>query len=159
MQSRCWPTWLVLWPYAGISFALIQGQHPAFADSMHWQVWVAVGALLCLVNVICALRRKAQTALIGMIAKLLLIPFYVISFFFGLILFAAFPMALIILFLLDGMYMLTTSAYTLRSLYLAWRGGTLSTGRAIALAVSQCIFVLDVPCSIAIYAIEKRRSH
>ena len=54
---------------------------------------------------------------------------------------------------------LATSAYTLRGVYLGWRGGRLSAGWAIALAISQCIFVLDVLGSIAIYAIEKRRSH
>ena len=52
---------------------------------------------------------------------------------------------------------LSTSAYTLRGVYLAWRGKTLSTVWAMILAVSQCIFVLDVPVSIALFIYEKRR--
>ena len=54
--------------------------------------------------------------------------------------------------------LLATSAYTLRASYLGWRSGQLAAVRAAVLAISQLIFVLDVPGSILIYAIEKRRS-
>ena len=62
-------------------------------------------------------------------------------------------------FLLTNLCMLAApSAYTLRGLYLAWNGRRLRKGWAAVLAASQCIFVLDVPGSCTLYAIEKRRS-
>ena len=151
---------LLLWPYAGLVLTDIQVRYGLFADHPHivHQVWLAVAAVLCLLNVICAVRRREKLLLAGMTAKLVMIPFYGASFFLGMILLAASPPAIIMVFLVDGMYLLATSAYTLRGLYLAWRGGRLSTGWTLVLAVSQCIFVLDVPGSIALYAIEKRRS-
>ena len=151
---------LVLWPYAGLVLTDLQIQLDVFSGSrtMLWQVWLVGAAVLCLLNMICAVRRKEQLVLAGMTAKLLLIPFYGISFFCGLILFAAAPPAVLIMVLLDGLYMLATSAYTLRGVYLAWRAGRMSAGWAIVLAISQCIFVLDVPGSIALYIYEKRRS-
>lgn len=151
------PLLLVVWTYAGILLSNLQIQAEVFTN-VPWQVWMAGAALLCVVNVICALRRKMHPALSGMIAKLLLIPFYVVSLFFGLILFAM-PAVMLLIFLLDGLYLLATSAYTLRGLYQTWRGGGLPAGWAIVLGISQLIFVLDVPGSIVLYAIEKRRSH
>lgn len=157
MRSRCWPVLLVLWPYAGILLAWVRqyGEYPMVL----WLVWLAGLAVLCLVNVIGALRREKQTALIGMTAKLLLIPYYIVSLFLGLILFiSAVPVILMVL-LLNGLLLLSTSAYTLRSLYLDWRAGKLPAVWVIVLAVSQMIFVLDVPGSIALYIFEKRRSN
>ena len=158
MKRRAWPLALtVAWAYGGVAlaYAVSEGVMVAYTPVL---VWVAGVVVLCLANIVYALSRKTVSALPGMVAKLLLIPFYVISFFMGVMLFIA-PPAVIIIFLLDGLYVLATSAYTLRGVYLGWRGGRLSAGWAIALAIIQCIFVLDVLGSIAIYAIEKRRSH
>ena len=151
---------LVLWPFAGIAFADIQARYAVLAEHTNvvWQLWLAGAVVLCLLNVICALRQREKAVLAGMTAKLLLIPFYGVTFFLGLILFAA-PPAVIVIFLLDGLYLLATSAYTLRGVHQAWREKKLSTAWAIVFAVSQCIFVLDVPGSIALYIYEKRRSH
>ena len=158
MKRRAWPLALtVAWAYGGVAlaYAVSEGVVVAYTPVL---VWLAGVVVLCLANIVYALCRKTVSALPGMVAKLVLIPFYAISFFLGVMLFIA-PPAVIIIFLLDGLYVLATSAYTLRGVYLAWRGGRLSAGWAIALAISQCIFVLDVLGSIAIYAIEKRRSH
>ena len=151
---------LVLWPYAGIVFADVQARYAVLTEHTNsvWQIWLAGAAILCLLNILCAVRQKEKPVLAGMTAKLLLIPFYGVTFFLGMMLFAA-PPAVIIIFLLDGLYLFATSAYTLRGIYLAWRTGKLSAAWAIVLAVSQCIFVLDVPGSIALYIYEKRRSH
>ena len=151
---------LVLWPFAGIAFADIQERYAVLTEHTNvvWQLWLAGAVVLCLLNVICALRQREKAVLAGMTAKLLLIPFYGVTFFLGLILFAA-PPAVIIIFLLDGLYLLATSAYTLRGVYQAWREKNLSTAWAIVFAVSQCIFVLDVPGGIALFIYEKRRSH
>lgn len=159
MLKRCWVMLLALWPYLALVAADMQVQHDLFSDMDRvWQLWAAGFAVLFVINLICALRRKEKAAKDGMIAKLLLIPFYAISLFFAVILFAA-PAVMLLIFLLDALLLLATSAYTLRGIYQLWRAGSLPAGWAILLAVSQLIFVLDVPGSIAIYFIEKRRSH
>lgn len=150
---------LVLWPYGGIVFADVQSRYAVLTEHTNavWQVWLAGAAVLCLLNIICAVRQKEKPVLAGMTAKLLLIPFYGISFFLGVMLFAA-PPAVIIIFLLDGLYLLATSAYTLRGIYLAWRAGRMPTVWTIILAISQCVFVLDVPGGIAAhYMIKKKK--
>lgn len=157
VQRRCWPVLLVLWPYAGLILTWMQVQYDEFSI-VPWQIWMAGMVALCLVNIVCALRRKEHAALISVTVKLLLIPYYVISFFLGFILFIAAPPAIIIVLLLNGLLLLATSSYTLRSVYLDWRAEKLSTAWTIVLAVSQIIFVLDVPGSIALYLYEKRRS-
>lgn len=159
MLKRCWVMLLALWPYLALVAADMQVQHDLFSDMDRvWQLWAAGFAVLFMINLICAFRRKEKAAKDGMIAKLLLIPFYAISLFFAVILFAA-PAVMLLIFLLDALLLLATSAYTLRGIYQLWRAGSLPAGWAILLAVSQLIFVLDVPGSIAIYFIEKRRSH
>ena len=159
MQKRCWVVLLALWPYLGLVAADMQVQHNLFSDMDRvWQLWTAGFAALFIVCLICALRRKEQAARDGMIAKLLLIPFYAISLFFGFILFAV-PAVVLLIFLLDALLLLATSAYTLRGIYQLWRAGSLPACWTIVLAVSQLIFVLDVPGSIVLYILEKRRSH
>lgn len=149
---------LVLWPYAGIVLADVQSRYAVLTEHINavWQIWLAGAVVLCLVNMICALRQREKNVLAGMTAKLLLIPFYAVTFFLGLILFAA-PPAVIIIFLLDGLYLFATSAYTLRGVYQAWREKKLSTTWAIILAVSQCIFVLDVPGSIVAHCLTREK--
>ena len=84
---------LVLWPYLGIAFADMQARYSLFREAPHmvWQVWLAGAAVLCLVNAIVALRQTEKPVKAGMTAKLLLIPFYAMSFFLGIILFGAPP--------------------------------------------------------------------
>lgn len=159
MLKRCWVMLLALWPYLALVAADMQVQHDLFSDMDGvWLLWAAGFAVLFIVNLLCALRRKEKAARDGMIAKLLLIPFYAISLFFAVILFAA-PAVMLLIFLLDALLLLATSAYTLRGIYQLWRAGSLPAGWAILLAVSQLIVVLDVPGSIVLYYIEKRRSH
>lgn len=157
MRRRCWPVLLVLWPYAGILLAWVRqyGEYPLAL----WWIWLAGFVALCLANAVSALRRQKGTALIGMTVKLLLIPYYLLSLFLGMIILSisALPVILLVL-LMNGLLLLSTSAYILRGVYLAWREKTLSAAWAIVLAISQCIFVLDVPGSIALYIYEKRRS-
>ena len=157
MRRCCWPLLLVLWPYAGILLVWVRqyGEYPMGL----WWIWLAGFVTLCLANVVSALHRQKGNTLIGMTVKLLLIPYYFLSLFLGMILFISAPFVILMVLLMNGLLLLSTSAYTLRGVYLAWRGKTLSTVWAMILAVSQCIFVLDVPVSIALFIYEKRRSH
>lgn len=157
MRRCCWPLLLVLWPYAGILLVWVRqyGEYPMGL----WWIWLAGFVTLCLANVVSALHRQKGNTLIGMTVKLLLIPYYFLSLFLGMILFISAPFVILMVLLMNGLLLLSTSAYTLRGVYLAWRGKTLSTVWAIVFAVSQCIFVLDVPGGIALFIYEKRRSH
>lgn len=147
---------LVLWPYAGVVLLELLRQTASwtFAPVL---AWMAGMLIICVTNIVHALRMKDGAALPGMLAKLALTPYYAVSFVYGTLLFAA-PPAVIILFMLNALLLLATSAYMLRGAYLGWRGGFLSTLWAVILAVSQCIFVLDVPGSVILYICEKRRS-
>ena len=148
---------LVLWCYGGV--AMFAGMMNASAVS-YTPVWVWLAGLvgLCAANIVYALCCKSFSALPGMMAKLALIPFYVLVFVVGMMVFVA-PPAEIILFLLDGLLLLATSAYTVRSLVTACREKRLHIAWAIVLGISQGFFVLDVPGSIALFIYEKRRSH
>ena len=158
MRRFAWPLLLlVLWCYGGV--AMFAGMMNASAVS-YTPVWVWLAGLvgLCAANILYALCRKPVSALPGMMAKLALIPFYVLVFIVGMMVFVA-PPAVIILFLLDGLLLLTTSAYTVRCLISAYRERRLHIAWTIVLAISQGIFVLDVPGSIVLYILQKRRSH
>lgn len=78
--------------------------------------------------------------------------------FLGYILFVSAPPAVLLVLLMNGLLLLTTSSYTLRGVYRGWRAGQLSAAWTVVLAASQLIFVLDVVGSIALYIYEKRRS-
>lgn len=156
MRKIGWQLLLVLWPYAGIAMLEILRRFASWTF-VPVLVWMLGMVFICGLNAVHALRTKEGAAVSGMAVKLALIPYYVVSCAYGVMLIAA-PPAVLMLCLLNGLLLLATSAYTLRGVYLAWRGGRLPGGWAIVLAVSQCIFVLDVPGSIALYAIEKRRS-
>ena len=158
MKRFAWPLLLlVLWCYGGV--AMFAGMMNASAVS-YTPVWVWLAGLvgLCAANILCALCRKPVSALPGMMAKLALIPFYVLVFMVGMMVFVA-PPAVIILFLLDGLLLLATSAYTVCSLVTACREKRLHIAWAIVLGISQGLFVLDVPGSIVLYILQKRRSH
>lgn len=158
MKRFAWPLLLlVLWCYGGV--VMFAGMMNASAVS-YTPVWVWLSGLvvLCAANIVYALCRKPVSALPGMLAKLALIPFYVLVFVVGMMVFVA-PPAVIILFLLDGLLLLATSAYTVRSLVTACREKRLHIAWAIVLGISQGLFVMDVPGSIVLYILQKRRSH
>lgn len=158
MTWRCWSFLLVLWPYAGVIMSDVLLRFDV-ASKAPWLVWLAGWLILCGLNIVCALLRKENHAQIGVTTKLLMIPYYVVSFFLGYILFVSAPPAVMLVLLMNSLLLLATSAYTLRSVYLGWRTGSLPATWAVVLAVSQLIFVLDVVGSIVLYILEKRRSH
>lgn len=155
-MKKVWPVLLAAWPYAGLAVMWwTLSQEPLTGAPL--LVWLAALLVICAANAACALRQTTTVGELGLLLKAALIPFYVCVFFLGMMMVAA-PPGLILLFLLDGLLLLTTSAYTLRSMYLLRRAEQLPTVWAVILAASQLIFVLDVPGSIALYILEKRRS-
>lgn len=153
-MSFCWAL-LAVWPYLALAGNVLLIRVALAA-------WLG-GLLATLVVTGVSIRHALQLGdddrlpWLGMLVKLLHIPAYLIALALAMMLIAAPPLLLAVL-LLDVCMLAATSAYTLRGVYLAWRGGKLSAGWALTLAISQCIFVLDVPGSIILHAIEKRRS-
>ena len=152
------PPWqfflLVIWPYVALAanVLLIQIALPA------WLCGMVSTAIVTIVGIRQALRHTdANPVLVrGMRAKLLHIPAYLLSAVLALMLWMAPP--LILAMLATNLCMLAaTSAYTLRGVYLAWRSGKLTTGRALVLAATQCIFVLDVPGSLIAHCMIKEK--
>lgn len=160
MKEKKLPSWqiflLLIWPYVALAANL-------FLIRIAMAAWLGglLGTLLVTaLNARCALRQQDAfiAAQWGMLVKLIHIPAYVLGLVMAPLIWVAPPLALALL-LTNVCMLLASSAYGLRAVYLAWRGGRIPTVRAIVLAVSQLIFVLDVPGSIALFIYEKRRSH
>lgn len=141
-MKKIWPILLALWPYLGLALlGWTLSRKPLTGTPLLF--WLAGLLVICIVNGFCALKCGTDAARLGFRLKAALIPFYVCGFLLGMMLVAA-PPALISFFLLDGVLLLTTSAYTLRATWLCWREGALSRPIALVLAACQLIFVLDV---------------
>ena len=155
MKKSPWQTaLLMLWPYVALGLNV-------FLIRFGLLVWLFGGLLTLLlsaVNICCAWRMQDALRLsaLSMCVKLAHMGAYAASAFLCVVLFIAIPLVLAIL-LLNVIMLAASSAYGLRGLYLAWRGKRLSTGWAIALAVSQCIFVLDVPGSIIAHCMTRKK--
>lgn len=148
---------LAIWPYAAMAANL-------FLIRIALVAWLCVllgTVIVTVVNICCALRQRDafSAAKLGMLAKLIHIPAYVLCLLMTPVIWMALPLLLMML-LTNVCMLISTTAYTLRGVYLAWRASRLSTGLAIVLAVSQCIFVLDVPGSLLIcHRVKKEDSH
>lgn len=138
---------LMLWPYLAMAANL-------FLIRIALAAWL--GGLLgtmavTVMSVRFALRQDMLSAArMGLWVKLIHIPAYMLSLVMATLIWMA-PPLVVVLLLTNVCMLLATSAFTLRGVYLAWRGGKLSNGRAAALAVSQCVFVLDVPGSVLLH--------
>lgn len=148
MRKNPWQAWLLmLWPYLAMAANL-------FLIRIALAAWL--GGLLgtmavTVMSVRFALRQDMLSAArMGMWVKLIHIPAYVLSLVMATLIWIA-PPLVVVLLLTNVCMLLATSAFTLRGVYLAWRGGKLSNGWAAALAVSQCVFVLDVPGSVLLH--------
>ena len=147
MRKNPWQMWLLmLWPYLAMAANL-------FLIRIALAAWL--GGLLgtmavTVMSVRFALRQDMLSAArMGMWVKLIHIPAYVLSLVMATLIWMA-PPLVVVLLLTNVCMLLATSAFTLRGVYLAWRGGKLSSGWAVGLAVSQCVFVLDVPGSVVL---------
>ena len=155
------PPWqfflLVIWPYAALAANLFLIRIALIA----WLCGLLGTLIVTILSTRCALHQRDAfaAAKLGMLAKLVHIPAYLLSAVLAAMLWMAPP--LILALLLTNVCMLAaSSAYGLCGLLLAWREKRLTDGWAIVLAVSQCIFVLDVPGSLLIcHRVKKEDSH
>lgn len=149
MRKTPWQMWLLmLWPYLAMAANLLLIR----IVMMAWFAGLLGTLLVTVLNVCCALHQREASVAVrtGMLTKLVHIPAYALSLLMAPVIWMAPPLVLALL-LTNVCMLIATSAYGLRGVYLAWRGGKLSNGWAILLAVSQLIFVLDVPGSILLY--------
>lgn len=143
------PPWqfflLVIWPYLSLAANLFLIRIALIA----WLCGLLGTLIVTILSTRCALHQRDAfaAARLGMLAKLVHIPAYLLSAVLAAMLWMAPPLILALL-LTNVCMLLSTSAYTLRGVYLAWRGTKLTGSWAVALAISQCCFVLDVPGSI-----------
>lgn len=148
---------LITWPYVALAANL-------FLIRIALAAWLCalLGTLLVTVmSIRSALRQREAfaAAQMGMLAKLIHIPAYALCLLMLPAIWMALPLLLMML-LTNVCMLISTSAYLLRGVYLAWRGSWLSSGWAAVLAVSQCIFVLDVPgCLFICHHAKKEASH
>ena len=145
---------LTAWPYAALAANLFLIRIGLAA----WGCGLLGTVIVTGLNVHCALRQNGlfTTGRLGLLVKLLHIPAYVLSALLTLMLWAA-PPLLMALLLTNVCMLMATSAFTLRGVYLAWRSGTLTGGWAAGLAVSQCVFVLDVPGCVILHIKTRRK--
>lgn len=152
MLKRCWYILMCVCPYlvmAGQLFLVRLGMTAWLCG------WIGVTLLTMAGNLFAALKQtdRLKVLRLGRRAKLVHLPACAMTLLFVLV-----PPMLLSMLVVNTCMMITTSAYTLRGVYLAWREKTLSNSRAAAWAVSQCVFLVDTAGSIALYEIEKRRS-
>lgn len=84
--------------------------------------------------------ESAELARWNLLLKVLLIPFYVFTFVFGI----GVPLAIVFLFLIDAILMVTTSTYGLRATVQAKKEGRISKAMCIILFLCHFFFIADV---------------
>ena len=152
-----WQAWLLIaWPYT--MFLLLWGAQGLSARPMLilLGIWVLLQLLVCGLNLRRASLDRASGALQGMVVKLALIPFYAAVFLVGLLTWAAPPLVLG-LFLLDSLLLLTSSAYGLAAAWRAYRRAELSLPWLVLLSGGHLLFAVDVPCSIVLFLLTRRK--
>lgn len=151
MLKRCWYILLCLCPYlimAGQLFLVRLGMTAWLCG------WIGMTLLTMAGNLIAALKETdcLNALRLGKRAKLVQIPACAMTLMFVIA-----PPMLLSMMVVNTCMMVTTSAYTLRGVYLAWKEKKLSNGWAVAWAVTLCIFVLDVPGSLIAHCMIKEK--
>lgn len=151
MKRISWQAGLLMaWPY-GLFLALwLEKKMTADAAHICLAVWTLGTLVVCGLNVARAIRLPADADLQGLAVKLALVPFYVIVFGLGLASLAE-PGRVLMLFLLDGLLLLTSSAYGLIGTLRAYRSARLTLPWALMIASGHMLFVLDVVSSVALF--------
>ena len=152
------PPWqfflLVIWPYLALAANLFLIRIALIA----WLLGLLGTLIVTILSTRCALHQRDAfaAARLGMLAKLIHIPAYALCLVMAPLIWMAPPLILALL-LTNVCMLLATSSFALRGIWLAWRGTKLTGSWAVALAISQCIFVLDVPGSIITCCMTKKK--
>lgn len=151
MKKRiAWQTWLLMaWPYSLILTVCIMAQLTTEAALVCLGVWVLLTLAVCGLGIWRAVTERENAPWQGMIVKLAHIPFYVGVFLLGMLTVATPPLT-IGLILLDGLLMLTTSAYGIAGTVRSWKRAQLPLPLVILLIGGHLVFVADVAASAAL---------
>jgi len=157
-KFRKWQSWLLIgWAYSLFALIGLMSLLPVETALVCLALWGLVMLAVCGLNIRVACRAGENAAMRGMVMKLVLIPFYAGVFVLGIITFAA-PPVFIGLFLMDGLLLLTTSAYGLAAVFGALREKRLPLLPGMLLGGGHLLFAADVVCSVVLW-VWLRRMH
>lgn len=164
------PVALLLWPYLFFVLLLAGGGEEAFL-SVFVRVYIALTAVVYLLNIVNACLDKGENAgyrlaFWNMLMKLLHIPFYLLVFLMGILLFVSMvvpamiflsPMMIAVLFVIDLLLMVTSSMYGVNALLRGVKQGTVSKKYAIVHGVLHFFFVADVLSAVCVFVRMKKQ--
>lgn len=163
------PVTLLLWPYVFLIPFLAGSGNEEFFSAFVW-IYVVMTAVVYILNIINAFLDKGEDAgyrlaFWNMLIKLLHIPFYVLVFFLGVLLFVSMvvpalvflsPIMIAMLFVIDMFLMITSSMYGVNALLWAVKQGEVSKTYAVIFGILHFFFVMDIISAICVFARMKR---
>ncbi|MBQ8626977.1 MAG: hypothetical protein IJ419_12510 [Agathobacter sp.] len=160
---------LLIWPYTLFVLAFIPEK--VYNDTVNAMSIFLLGMCgLCILSVVNAIFYKGEDisyklAFWSMVIKLVHIPFYVFIFICGIMMLPASLLTILVvvawavylmLFVIDYIFLLSSSAYTIKAIWTAKKQGKVRGVTAIVLTFFSFIFVTDIICAIIIYIITRK---
>ena len=150
----------MVWPYVFFLGSFFANDAAAFVG-----LYMILSVILCIVNMVNASKYKKdcnlrELAFLGMMIKLVHIPFYMVVFLLAIVMIMsmvaasstlAAPFIILILVLADFLFMITSSMYCLKTAKLAEEQGIMEKTTARMAGMCSFILIADVICSIIIY--------
>lgn len=158
------PVVLLIWPYLFFAGFLI-GQDNETLFSAFFLSYLAMTAVVYLINIVNAWIYKGEDdcyrlAFFDMLIKLLHIPFYLLVFLAGVLMFMAMvvpalvfvsPLIIFMLFMVHLFLMITSSMYGVSALVKAARQGKVTKKYAVLHGILHFLFVTDVISAICVF--------
>lgn len=160
------PMWMLIFcPYIFILDMVILGDKREIAGVSLFYLYCAFAIFVCVINWINAFTYKSEKrakdlAFWSMMIKLVHIPFYILVYLFGILMLPSMlfvpmtvitPIIILILVVIDLLFMITSSAYTIKGVWAAKKQDIVSKGLAVVLTIFSFVFVVDVICAIIFY--------
>ena len=164
VSRKILPVVLLVWPYLFfIGFMIGQDNETLF--SAFFLSYLVMTAVVYLMNIVNAWMYKGEDdcyrlALFDMLIKLLHIPFYLLVFLTGVLMFMVMvvpalvfvsPFIIFMLFVVDLFLMITSSMYGVSALVKAARQGKVSKKYAVLHGILHFLFVTDVISAICVF--------
>ncbi len=163
IAKRILPVILMIWPYTFVAYLFCSDN----GESILWPIiaYILATALVYGANIVNALlfprkTKASESALFGMLLKIVHIPFYVFVFIFGMMSFGVLaimpgniitaPFMVLVLFIIDVALMATTSIYSLSAIFKMVLAKKMRISTALILGFFSFIFITDVICSVII---------
>ena len=158
------PVVLLIWPYLFFAGFLI-GEENENLFSAFFLGYLVMTAVVYFMNIVNAWMYKGEDncyrlAFFDMLIKLLHIPFYLLVFLIGVLMFMAMvvpalvfvsPFILFMLFVVDLFLMITSSMYGVSALVKAARQGKVSKKYAVVHGILHFLFVTDVISAVCVF--------